>query len=194
MIRMEDIAPKLLSLDIEGDGQRRSHPIELGICMLAPEWGEGYSWLIRSPSPISRFATKVHGIKNSDLLTAPLPAVIEREVLGMLEGAVIVGHSVRDDLKALERAFPSLPRFEVIDTLPMSRQLMQGLPSYSLQNVAASLGVSPRHPGRGPHSALYDASIGAAVFEQLCQRVGADRYLRGVGVRLGKARAAAPSP
>lgn len=184
LVRIETIASRIVSLDIEGDGGRPPSPIEIGVVEIHPEQGAAWSTLVSPPGPIGRFASRVHGLHDSDMVDAPYPVEVHKDLLRVLDGAMIVGHSIRDDLKVLQRAFPILPGYRAIDTLPMSRQLFPGLPSYSLQAVAAAMGIEARHQGRGPHSALYDASLDAELFMRLCAQPGADLYLRGAGLKV----------
>ena len=177
----EFLADRIVSLDIEGDGGKPSLPIEVGICEAYPDMGKLREWKIRPIRRISPFATKIHGLRNSHLNDAPIIEEVSEEILSSLQGALIVGHAVRDDLRCLERSIPSLPRFNAVDTLPMSRQLIPGLPSYSLTTVAGAMGITIENIGRGPHSAGYDARVGAELFLRLCLQPGAETYLRGTG-------------
>lgn len=174
---------RIVSLDIEGDGGRQSLPIEIGICEAHPVFGALKEWRIRPVRPIDPFATKVHGLRNRDLADAPPIDEVAHEVLDALEGAIIVGHGVRDDLRCLQRSIPNLPRYEALDTQRMSRQLLLGLPGYSLGVVAEALGVRMEPVGRGRHSAGYDARLGVETFLRLCMLPGAEAYLKGAGLK-----------
>ena len=174
---------RIVSLDIEGDGGRQSLPIEIGVCEAHPDAGALREWRIRPTRPIDPFATKVHGLRNRDLADVPLVEDVAHEVLDALDGAIVVGHGVRDDLRCLQRAIPNLPRYEALDTQRMSRQLLLGLPGYSLSVVAEALGVRVEKAGRGRHSAGYDAKLGVEAFLRLCMLPGAEAYLKGAGLR-----------
>jgi NAD-dependent DNA ligase len=75
----------------------------------------------------------------ADLSTSPLPRFgsLAHFVLGLLQNRVLVGHHVEDSLRVLHREFSAcsleMPEVLFIDTMDLSRQLVPGLGSYTLE-------------------------------------------------------------
>ncbi len=115
--------------------------------------------------PPASFA--VHGISRDDLSGAPDFSQVAGSLNHWLGSSLVVGFSVGFDIAILRRehALANIP-WESPDYLDLSllaRQVMPVLPDYSLDTVAASLGI----PITGRHSAMGDALASADVFAAL---------------------------
>ncbi len=96
------------------------------------------------------------------LLNAPQLADIAPKLREFLGDAPLVGHNVAFDASFLHR-YHIAERNALLDTFELASLLLPSLPSYSLESVAASLGLSaPVH-----HRALADAELSRAVLVAL---------------------------
>jgi DNA polymerase-3 subunit epsilon/CBS domain-containing protein len=134
-------------------------------------------WLVRPGEPIPLAVSQIHGIDDIAVADAPAFAAVAAEISAALDGAVVVGHSLGFDLAVLEREFAragaawSPPR--TLDTRLLAEIAAPGLAGYSLDNLAAWLGVTIAKR----HSALGDAETAARIFLALLPK------LRAVGIR-----------
>jgi CBS domain-containing protein len=132
---------------------------------------------VQPGEPIPVDATAIHGIDDTAVTDAPLFAASANEIAAALKGAVVMGHSIGYDLAILKREFEragqawSPPR--MLDTRLLAEIAAPGLASYSLEGLAAWLGVAIS----GRHSARGDAEMTARIFLALLPK------LRGVRIR-----------
>jgi DNA polymerase-3 subunit epsilon/CBS domain-containing protein len=133
--------------------------------------------LVRPGVPIPASASRIHGIDDAAVADAPAFAAVAGDIAAALDGAVVIGHTLSFDLAVLAREFAragrpwSPPR--ALDTQLLAEIAAPGLVGYSLDNLAAWLGVAVT----GRHSALGDAGTAGRIFLALLPR------LRGVGIR-----------
>ena len=126
--------------------------------------------LVNPEQPIAPMITSITNITDAMVREAPTFAEIADDVLGALAGRVFVAHNVRFDWTVLSR---ELRRTRAIDlsgpqlcTVRLSRRLISGLESCSLDNVAHYLGLE--NPAR--HRAAGDALVTAQVLHRLLPR------------------------
>jgi len=128
-------------------------------------------------APIPPASSRIHGIDDAAVADAPAFAAIAPEIAAAFDGAVAVGHAIGFDLAVLKREFAragvpwSPPR--TLDTRLLAEIAAPGLAGYSLESLAAWLGVTVTHR----HSALGDAEATAQIFLALVPK------LRAVGIR-----------
>lgn len=160
-------------IDVEGNGQ---HPPDLVELALVPVTGgtigEPMSWLVRPPAPITWQARKVHGIRMDDLVAQPGFAEVADEVQRHLGEAIPVGHSVKVDLRVMDRHLPQWHPTEAIDTLRMARTTLK-LPSHKLGTLVEHRQLGTGMPERlHPHRAAYDALVTARLLVDLAEHSG----------------------
>ena len=100
----------------------------------------------------------VHGITNEMVAGAPVFADIVPQLLGLLDGCVLVAHNAEFDLSFLrsemEHCGLRLPQYPVLDTLKLARK--NGCFSRNnLGMIAAALGID----AAGAHRALADVRM-----------------------------------
>jgi DNA polymerase-3 subunit epsilon len=117
-----------------------------------------YQTLVNPGRPISTGAAAVNGISNSMVRNAPSFRSIARDLIEILDGAVLVAHNASFDLSFISTELRSAghnpPNNPVIDTLALARR-NYSFASNKLGNVARSLGIQTH----GLHRALADATI-----------------------------------
>jgi len=139
--------------------------------------GEEWSTLVNPGRPIPAEATRVHGITEAMVASAPRAAEAGRQLRAACGDLPLVFHNAAFDLPFLlhffrEAGAPALLN-PVVDTLGLARGLF-GPGSKSLGALAARLNL----PGEAAHRALGDTRTTARLFIEL-----AGRWEREKGVR-----------
>jgi DNA polymerase III subunit epsilon len=161
----------IVYLDVETTGL---HPdlgdrvVEIGA--LRCEGGEvldAMQQLVNPQRYIGRGALAVHGITADMVADAPTFAQVATHVLGLLSGAIFVGHNAPFDLgflaQELALAGISMPPMIALCTLRLSRRFHR-LPSHSLANVTEALGIEVVGE---THRAFTDVLLTKALFERI---------------------------
>lgn len=156
-------------IDVETTGlaARKDRVIELAIVRcdsngsVVDEWSSLFD-PDRDPGP-----THIHGITADDLVGAPTFASLVDEVLGRLEGHIVVAHNLSFDSGFLDaefaRAGADPSPVAGLCTLELARAVLPDLPRHNLAECAAHLGID--HPDA--HRALPDTRVTASVLREL---------------------------
>ena len=167
-------------VDVEGNGARPPEMVELAlveVCGLEPTGTRKY-WLLKPDEPISPMATRIHGIRNEDLAGAAALEDVAEDVLGLIDGAAIVGHNVRIELDVIGRALPGWVPAAAIDTLKLAKAVRPGLKSYALSALTTAFELRVNSDGdfrKGENSAPNDALVTAALFRSLMEETPVER-------------------
>ncbi|MEV6241053.1 3'-5' exonuclease [Lentzea sp. NPDC051838] len=159
-------------VDVEGNGQQPPDLVELAaIPIVDGIIGEPRTWLVKPDQPITGFARRIHGIGNDDVLSAPLFAYVEADVLKALDASALIGHNAHVDVGVIQRKLGDWECPEVFDTLKLARRLLPGLPSYKLSALVEKYELaSGLDSEEKPHRAKYDAIVTARLFVLLAGR------------------------
>ena len=117
--------------------------------------GVGLVTLVAPGRPIPPASTAIHGITDAMVARAPAPPSALDALVVRCAGRVVVGHGVDFDLAVLARALRAQGRPPlagvVLDTRRLAAALFPGWPDFSLDAVAARLGVRivARHTAEG---------------------------------------------
>lgn len=114
-------------------------------------------------------AQAVHGISDADLADKPIFDAIVADLLGFIEGAMLVAHNANFDIGFLNAEFARLGHApvdpgNVIDTLAIARRKHPMGPN-SLDALCRRYGVDNSH--RTKHGALLDSELLAEVYIEL---------------------------
>jgi RNA exonuclease 4 len=126
-----------------------------------------YDQHVRAVEKVTDYRTHVSGIKASHIRkeNGALPfAQVQREVAGLLEGRLLIGHAVHHDLKSMMLEHP---RSQLRDTslYPLLRS-KDGRPR-SLKHLAAEIGLQIQ---TGSHSPVEDALSTLKVYATVAKR------------------------
>ena len=136
---------------------------------------ERFVSLVDPGRPISPGAAAVNGLTNADVCGQPPFKALAPRVLDLLQDAVFVAHNAPFDLRFMDAELMAAgyrPLGNVcVDTLELARSRYR-LPSYSLPNLAARLGIE----APGAHRALADVQTTRALLKRLVHDTRA-RYL-----------------
>lgn len=135
--------------------------------------GEEHVQLVDPHTPIPEASSGIHGITDEMVRGAPSAAEAIEGLRAFVGERVTVGHTTGFDLAIFQaearRAGTPAYRPRGLDTRLLAEVANPALPGYSLDMVAAWLGV----PVEGRHSALGDARITARVFLGLLPHLAA---------------------
>lgn len=138
----------VLDFETTGLDSRADRICEIGALRLSDTGAEAASLdlLVNPGLPIRPEASRVSGITDEMVRDARPVEEALPELLAFLGDSVIVAHNAPFDLgflkAAAERAGLPAPSNLVADTRDLAREAFPGLPSYALQNLARSFGLS----------------------------------------------------
>ncbi len=144
-------------LDIESTGGKYN---EEGIMEIAIHRFDGHQvvdqfiCLVNPEREIQPFVSKLTGINNKMLRSAPKFHEVAKRIVEITEGAVIVAHNAQFDYRILRTEFRRLGydyQRKTLCTVDLSKQLIPDAESHSLGKLARSLGIatSDRHRANG---------------------------------------------
>nr|WP_299388741.1 exonuclease domain-containing protein [Allomuricauda sp.] len=144
-------------LDIESTGGKYN---EEGIMEIAIHKFDGHKVvdqfmsLINPEREIQPFVTKLTGINNKMLRTAPKFHEVAKRIVEITEGTVIVAHNAQFDYRILRTEFRRLGydfQRKTLCTVDLSKKLLPEAESHSLGKLVRSLGIpmSDRHRANG---------------------------------------------
>ena len=130
-----------------------------------------FSTLIDPQRPIPAQATRVNGITNDMVRGKPSLDVLLEPLTEFCGDDLLVAHNANFDFQFLEAQVKRLhlpaPRGLVIDTLPIARKLIPGLPNYKLGTLVQHLKI----PSSKFHRASDDAAYCGHVFQALVYKM-----------------------
>lgn len=138
----------VLDFETTGLDSRTDRICEIGALRLSDTGAEAASLdlLVNPGLPIRPEASRVSGITDEMVRDARPVEEALPELLAFLGDSVIVAHNAPFDLgflkAAAERAGLPAPSNLVADTRDLAREAFPGLPSYALQSLARSFGLS----------------------------------------------------
>jgi DNA polymerase-3 subunit epsilon len=141
---------------------------------------EKFSTLINPECEIGTFFTRLSGITNEMVATAPRFHEVAKQILDFTEGRIFVGHNVAFDYGFVKAEFAALGykyKRETLCTVRLSRKLLPGKLSYSLGRLCSSLGIenAARHRAEG------DAVATAKLLDLLLQLKSMSPQLKNLG-------------
>lgn len=122
--------------------------------------------------------TDIHGIRGSDVISAPRFEDVAGDLADRLSGSVVAGHNVRFDLDFVVAEFlrlgVDLPVLPSVCTLSLAGRLVLAAPSRRLSGCCEALGI----PHVAAHSALGDARATARLLVALLELARCDTLER----------------
>jgi DNA polymerase III epsilon subunit family exonuclease len=128
-----------------------------------------WSSLVDPERPIPWRATDIHGITDDDVAQAPAFADVERELIALCAGAIVVAHNASFDLSFLT-ALQGQPH---LCTLALARRAFPHAPNHKNQTLRRYLEIDrdPMLRGLEAHRALADAQVTAAILLRCLARL-----------------------
>ncbi|KAL7129490.1 hypothetical protein ABFS83_13G069900 [Erythranthe nasuta] len=133
----------------------------LGRVTVVNKWGNViYDEYVRPVDYVVDFRTEISGIRPGDLRKAKNFNAVQKKVADMIHGRILVGHALRNDLKAL---LLSHSKKDIRDTAEYAPYLKEGR-SRSLKNLAAEfLNVDIQN---GEHCPIEDARAAMLLYQK----------------------------
>ncbi|WP_250281048.1 3'-5' exonuclease [Frankia sp. CiP1_Cm_nod2] len=168
-------------VDVEGNGQQPPDLVELAaVPIVGGVVGDAVSWLVRPERPIKHFATRIHGLTNTDVADCPPFTDVTADVRAVLDVDALVAHNAHVDVGVLRRQLPDWKTPEVFDTLRLARRLMPDQGDYRLGSLVEAFTLAEDLPDDlSPHRATYDALVAARLFVTLATKAATWEALRG---------------
>lgn len=151
-------------VDIETNGGNGERGRITEIAVIRVEDGEvvdEYTSLVNPGSPIPHWITRLTGITNNDLVSAPYFDDIAADLHRIMDGAVFVAHNVRFDYSFIKRQLEANGytfRPKLFCTVRMSRAMYPEHRGHSLEKIINRHGiaVNGRHRAYDDAKAIYD--------------------------------------
>lgn len=133
---------------------------------------ETFSFLIKPKcNSLSYFITKLTGITNKMLASAPSISEILPQFSEFIGDSILIGHNVNFDINFLYDEFQKILKTKLnndfVDTMQIARRLYPELAHHKLKDVAEKHGVCTK----GAHRGLKDCEITQAVFVKMREDV-----------------------
>lgn len=151
---------KIAAIDFETANRYPSSVCAIGVAIMENgKMEEPYYSLIRPEENVfwfDAFNTKIHGIRQEDVLDAPCFHDVYKEVAKLTEGALLTAHNARFDMTCLARTCMNVhipvPDVTYFDTLALSRRMFPDMAHHRLNDMCERLDIPLNH-----HNACSDA-------------------------------------
>src|SRR3954452_2272000 len=166
---------EFLAVDTEtnGLGGERCELTEVGAVLIGGgELHERWSSLVGISAPLSRGIQRFTGTSQAMAEAAPPPEVVLPQFARLVQGRVLVAHSVRFDQNVLRQAFAraalSWPEPPVLCTIALARRFAPLQRRRGLASLADALGIDVEETHRALPDAETCARVFCALFARLC--------------------------
>lgn len=137
---------------------------------------DSYTTLVNPHRPIDPYVTKLTGITQEMVETAPSFEDIHAKILDLTHENIFVAHNVKFDFGMIRQEYKRMGidfNRKLLDTVNLSRKALPGFDSYSLGNICQSLNIviSDRHRAYG------DAEATVKLLEIILANPNAAKYL-----------------
>ena len=163
---LETLCAEFVAIDLETTGLDARRDAAVAVAVVPFRGGEpmaGYETFVNPGRPIPAASTRIHGITDAMVTSAPRLGEVLDELEVLCGDHVVVGHGVAFDLAILEkgsRAHHRPPlRNTALCTMRLAAALHPGWADVTLESVASRLGV----PVVGRHTARGDALVAGAL-------------------------------
>lgn len=168
-----------VAVDVETATSNRSSICQLSLAFVADgQITEKKSWLIQPPeNKYDAFNTYIHGIDAAATAEAPAFPDVWPEIKSLLDNRIVVAHNTAFDMYALHDALElyslDYPTFDYYCTLRLSKELLHGIPNYTLPEVY--LACTGEHL-QNHHDATADALACAEIMCRLFKLADVDSF------------------
>jgi DNA polymerase-3 subunit epsilon len=169
--------PCYVLLDLETTGGSAQHDRITEIAAVRIEHGvevARWSTLVNPGVHISGFIEQLTGINNAMVADAPAFGDVARQLLALLDGAVLVAHNVRFDHGFLQHELARLEvtlRIKTLCTVRLSRLLYPQAKGHGLDAIMQRHGISTA----SRHRAMGDVEVMQTWLHQVQQEFGIDK-------------------
>jgi len=169
---MDDVPFTVLDVETTGMNAQHERIIEFaGFRVVRGEIVDSFSSFFNPHRRLDPFITMLTGIKDEDLIDAPVFDAMASKLMDFLQDSIIVGHNIQFDVKFLASEFVNAgyEEFKPVTfcTLRAAKRLFPQLKSKRLEMVRDYLGVEAGTNHRAYSDALATARIFVKVKEKL---------------------------
>ena len=160
----------VVDIETTGNGYKGQKITEISVFLFDGEKIiDEFTSLVNPEQAIPYFITKLTGITEAMVRTAPKFYEIAKKVAEITKDAIFVAHNVNFDYNIIRDEFKSLGfdfKRKKLCTVRLSRKIIPGLSSYSLGNICTAEGIeiAARHRAKG------DAEATVELFSRLLKR------------------------
>jgi DNA polymerase III epsilon subunit-like protein len=163
-------------IDLEGTGaQHREHEGIVDICVIPIDRGvigePSFRALLDPQIEIPPAVSRIHGIKDADVVGRPTLADVTESILRAVDGRFLIAHNAPVERRVLSHRLPQIYSTEMLDTLKLAKYAVPSLTSFGLDNLIKFFDmehfVNRLSSSFGRHSAIFDAKVTAIIFEML---------------------------
>ncbi|KAF5730733.1 exonuclease family protein [Tripterygium wilfordii] len=150
----------VVAMDCEMVGVGQGNKSALGRVTLVNKWGNVlYDEFVRPVERVADFRTQISGIRPQDLKKAKDFQVAQKKVAELIHGRILVGHALRNDLKALLLSHPKNDMRDTSEYQPFLKERHRK----ALRHLAAEfLGVNIQS---GEHCPIEDARTAMLLYQ-----------------------------
>lgn len=165
----------VIDLETTGLSTEWDEIIELGAYKISDgKIVDSFNSLVKPSEPVSEFITKLTGITNDMLKTAPKLSKILPSYLEFIGDSIVVGHNVNFDINFLYDNSMLLLKKPLtnsfIDTLRLSRKLYPEFENHKLSTLVSCLNLSDKVS----HRSLDDCELAFKCYETMKEKVNSE--------------------
>ncbi|XP_071723610.1 RNA exonuclease 4-like [Rutidosis leptorrhynchoides] len=151
----------IVGMDCEMVGVGQGTKSALGRVTLINKWGNVlYDEFVRPVEWVVDFRTEISGIRPRDLKKAKDIRDVQQKVADLIKGRILVGHALRNDLKALLLTHPKKDLRDTAEYQPLLKERRRK----ALRHLAAEfLGVTIQN---GEHCPVEDARVAMLLYQK----------------------------
>lgn len=160
----------VVDIETTGNGYKGQKITEISIFVFdGKKVVNEFTSLVNPETTIPPFITNLTGITDAMVRTAPKFYELAKKVEEITKDTIFVAHNVNFDYNIIQNEFKSLGfdfKRKKLCTVRLSRKIIPGLKSYSLENICSSerIEINGRHRAKG------DAEATVELFRRLIQR------------------------
>ena len=126
-----------------------------------------YCTLVNPQQHINLKSTKIHGIKDADVLESPVYDEVGEDAVEFLGSCTIIGHNIKFDLDFMAGLIKNITlendlSWKYVDTIPLAKAAYPDMDNYKLQTLAERFNIETD----GAHRARADAIAAWQLFER----------------------------
>lgn len=147
----------IVAFDVETPNSNNDRICSIGLTFIRNgEVAETTSYLINPETCFDDVNIQIHGIRPSDVSSAPTFPEVWEQIGGYLRSNLVIAHNATFDLCVLRKALQAYGISEAmlcyVCTLQMARKVLPGLPDYKLSTICESANIPLVHHDAGSDS------------------------------------------
>jgi DNA polymerase-3 subunit epsilon len=167
----------VIDVETTGGSPANDRIIEIAVIMFdGNRITDTFTTLVNPKKQIDPYVTKLTGITDNMVLSAPTFEDIHQKILELTHEAIFVAHNVKFDFGIIRQEYKRLGidfNRRQLDTVNLARKVLPGFNSYSLGNICHSLGIEITDR----HRAFGDAEATVKLLEIILSKSVSAKYI-----------------